>query len=226
MARFGSRIHFRLRSGGDGEELPLSFDTEPIVGWRLWRVYDFERRGGVKEPRLSAVGVHALWHPRVAAAAECDGGYHEAPWPDCECGFWAFKQKAAVEEAAKTYAQGCEAVLGEVSLWGRVLECQNGWRAARAYPKTLTLLGGTRERADEIAALYGVPVTVGEDVPAPEPMSAQSWSASWQWFSSGPSVTASPVASPLWAPTPPPSSVYVPSVGDLMAELQKKQGAA
>ncbi len=47
-------------------------------------------------------------------------------------------------------------VLGRVLLWGRVVECQNGWRGARAYPERLVLPeltwgGRTVERLDAIA---------------------------------------------------------------------------
>jgi hypothetical protein len=63
------------------------------------------------------------------------------------------------------------AVIGRVFLWGSVVECERGWRAARAYPAQLYLPLGRHGRlsfvarraadAEELALAlraYGVPV--------------------------------------------------------------------
>jgi len=63
------------------------------------------------------------------------------------------------------------AIIGRVLLWGRVVECEHGWRAARAYPAQLYLPLGRRGRftflarhgadPEELALAlseYGVPV--------------------------------------------------------------------
>ena len=39
-------------------------------------------------------------------------------------------------------------LLGQVALWGKVVECERGWRAERAYPVGLELA--------DVAARYGV----------------------------------------------------------------------
>jgi hypothetical protein len=62
-------------------------------------------------------------------------------------------------------------VIGRVSLWGRVVECERGWRAACAYPARLYLplgrhgrlsfLSGPAADAERLALalrIYGVPV--------------------------------------------------------------------
>ena len=55
-------------------------------------------------------------------------------------------------------------VIGEVSLWGSVVECERGFRASHAYPKRIfipTDADGRRGRLDELAVSlceYGVPV--------------------------------------------------------------------
>jgi hypothetical protein len=46
-------------------------------------------------------------------------------------------------------------VIGEVEIWGRVIECENGWRSEYAYPKELWLLG---EGLESLSWKYGVPV--------------------------------------------------------------------
>lgn len=57
-------------------------------------------------------------------------------------------------------------VIGRVSLWGSVVECEHGWRASHAYPERLYVPSLHEERetacdASEIArdlTTYGVPV--------------------------------------------------------------------
>jgi hypothetical protein len=45
-----------------------------------------------------------------------------------------------------------------VSLWGRVLARENGFRAQYAYPYELFLIGGQDELARELRRLYAVDV--------------------------------------------------------------------
>ena len=55
-------------------------------------------------------------------------------------------------------------MIGTVSLWGDVLECERGWRAALAYPSHLFVplgLSGAAERAVGLRD-YGVPVDLLE----------------------------------------------------------------
>ena len=55
---------------------------------------------------------------------------------------------------------GCLFVIGTVSLWGDVLECERGWRAAFAYPSRLFVPLGFPGAAEQAVGLedYGVPV--------------------------------------------------------------------
>jgi hypothetical protein len=65
-------------------------------------------------------------------------------------------------------------VIGRVSLWGLVVECERGWRAQLAYPERLFVGCGPRARddvhiraADALERNYGVPAvpraTIGVD---------------------------------------------------------------
>jgi hypothetical protein len=62
--------------------------------------------------------------------------------------------------------QALDRVIRRVRLWGQVIECERGWRAALAYPEQLYVPvhdtdGRTRRRAAQIVAGlrdYGVPV--------------------------------------------------------------------
>ena len=58
------------------------------------------------------------------------------------------------------------AALGEVSLWGTVVECAHGWRASYAYPARIYVLAPSYGRRSQVASAgdladdlrnYGVP---------------------------------------------------------------------
>jgi hypothetical protein len=140
-------------------EMPLTFGTEPLVAWRVWRLMDFDRRGGIEEQRLSAYAMSTEpWPPRKRFEARCcTEGSHEAPWPDCTCGIWAVPNENGTDHLDGE-------VVGEVYLWGRVLEFERGYRAQYAYPKHLYVSRAdlSSDSATELARLYGVPVSFPE----------------------------------------------------------------
>ena len=89
---------------------------------------------------------------------------HEAPTRRCQCGIYA-----ALPETARDYfltdspQPATPAVVGCVSLWGLVVECERGWRASHAYPErlfvpTLGRFGDTAARVARGLKGYGVPV--------------------------------------------------------------------
>jgi hypothetical protein len=97
---------------------------------------------------------------------------HSAPAEDCGCGIYAFSGFAALTAYLESCAVGwgpAGLVIGEVNLWGRVVECERGFRAQLAYPASLYIPAeepGWRPAPvleDLAAALvgdYGLPVTV------------------------------------------------------------------
>ncbi len=149
---------------------------EPVIRWRTWLVVP-EGEGF----RLRSVLHDALWSPRNELVARClhralplawrRRSKHSAPARGCGCGIYA----ASDPEEAATYLEGHTAadalsvhrVIGTVSIWGRVIECTRGWRASRAYPKTI-YVPATRApywlRAERVEAValaltdYDVPV--------------------------------------------------------------------
>jgi len=147
---------------------------EPIVGWRTWLVL---LEGG--DFRLRSVVYDALWPPGRELVASCLR--HRLPWRRrsghvpparrCRCGIYAAKEP----EDAASYLEGRswadalsdQRVIGTVSLWGRVVECERGWRASHAYPKMIYVPPARSrswlraERPQEVALAltdYGVPV--------------------------------------------------------------------
>jgi hypothetical protein len=116
------------------------------VGWRGWFVVE---HGGALH--LSSPVYETLWLPRQETLARCRSrreawswSAHAAPAEDCDCGLYAARSPAdaAALLSERRWARAChalQAVLGRVLLWGSVVECEQGWRAERAYPAALYL---------------------------------------------------------------------------------------
>ena len=135
----------------------MTSTTEPVVGWKIWRVEHGEER-----TRLRSVLYGSLWPPGRPAVADCKKLYrlrHEAPDPLCECGIHVAK---SLEQWRHYLAVGGDRVFGRALLWGSRLEGELGWRAATAYPLAL-YVPSTLDDAEAIAeglAVYGVPVEI------------------------------------------------------------------
>jgi hypothetical protein len=155
---------------------------EPLVGWRAWHVRDTEAGW-----RLYSIHYAELWTAGEAMDATCrrsryayranenTHARHGAPARGCLCGVYAGKVLAQARQYFVADHLTCERVppspdyihrvIGEVSLWGRVVECSQGYRASIAYPARLWV---PTRRPDgqaldvEAVALdlldYGVPV--------------------------------------------------------------------
>ena len=153
--------------------------AEPLIGWRTWAAV--EEDGALT---LRSVVFDGRWPPGERVAAAClhraRNGLlgrmfrleaHQAPDEDCECGLYAAPGPDQVlpyldRHALLRWARS--AVVGRVALWGRVIECERGWRAAFAYPARLYVLRAAltaREGPDaaelaERLGVYCVPVAV------------------------------------------------------------------
>lgn len=111
-----------------GEALEMSLDEPfggatqgPVVGYRVWK-WD----GALK----SLNGIE--WIARKVFTAECRAqGRCLAPESNCTCGIYAGKSVGHLRRLGYTENRIC----GEVSLWGIVVEHEEGWRAQFAYPR-------------------------------------------------------------------------------------------
>lgn len=155
---------------------------DPVKGWRTWLVV--QSHDGA---RLASVSFPALWPRRRRLVAECGRGFHtgagpplridhRAPSMDCSCGIyatWNLDRATQIADCATARFRDClgravlGAALGEVSLWGKVVECAHGWRAGFAYPARIYVLAPSYGRRSQVAtgdelaadlAAYGVPV--------------------------------------------------------------------
>jgi hypothetical protein len=130
------------------------------VGWRVWSVVHADG-----ELRLSSLVYHEVWEPGSEARARCRRvlaalpwgrlPLHEAPAFACCCGIHGL---GAPELAARYLHSKVEngpravhRVLGAVSLWGRVVETENGWRAACGYPQRIVVPSDRLERLVAVA---------------------------------------------------------------------------
>ena len=135
--------------------------SRTVTGWRAWTVV--ETPAGL---RLGSVLHDLVWPAGRPVLAECRlhedpfaaaVAPHPVPGAACNCGFHAARDAAD----ALSYARGRDEpgtvcrILGEVSLWGHVLETEGGWRASHAYPAGLYV-----DDPELAAALgtYGVPL--------------------------------------------------------------------
>jgi hypothetical protein len=151
---------------GELEPPPVPDYAEPLRGWRLWAVEDV--RGSA---RLRSLYQRCIWPTRAPIAASCRAqrfrawhrAPHESPVDTCSCGIYA----VGADRIRRLWRDsqlppGVSLVVGTVSLWGGVVECEHGWRAGFAYPREIFVPSLARKPDETAASLeaYGVPVEV------------------------------------------------------------------
>jgi hypothetical protein len=116
------------------ERSPRSVErsAEPVVAWRAWRL----RREGVGALRLQPAFRGPPWGPLEPVRARCvRRRRHDAPKRRCTCGLYGFRDGSEVGLGGTRLA-----AVGQVSMWGRVVEHDLGFRAEFAYPARLRLV--------------------------------------------------------------------------------------
>jgi hypothetical protein len=103
-----------------------AIESEPVVGWRLWKV---------REDELCSWAVEHVWQPgENKAVCLADRLYRcpQAPGTSCRCGFWGlYSPVAAIRLASAT--QAARAVIGLVAAFGTVaVHGGEGFRAEMA----------------------------------------------------------------------------------------------
>jgi hypothetical protein len=144
--------------------------VEPFQAWRAWKVVLCDGHYN-----LGSVVKRTLWPAGEALAAECLGrrlfpwprrkGRHDAPEAGCQCGIYAAALERVGQYVAEAPCRGVARVLGQVALWGTVIECERGFRASHAYPTRIYVPADVgdpwRISWKEVAfdlCRYGVPV--------------------------------------------------------------------
>jgi hypothetical protein len=118
-----------LRTAEQSKPLPLerTTATSEIIGYRGWQIT-------VKG--LESITQNFTWPFRRRAQAVC---VHTPILETCECGLYAFSQPPLADK----YANDDNEAWGEVSLWGKIVVCQEGYRAQYAYPRKIYVREGT-----------------------------------------------------------------------------------
>jgi hypothetical protein len=110
----------------------VEHSAEPVVGWRAWRLRRDEAGSLCLQPAFRG----SPWRPREPVAAECvRRRRHGAPKRRCTCGLYGFRDGSEVGLGGTRLA-----AVGQVSMWGRVVEHDRGYRAEFAYPARLRLV--------------------------------------------------------------------------------------
>jgi hypothetical protein len=125
-------------------------EPDAIVGHRAWRIVE---KGD--QVRLMSLTNRKLWPPRRALQAECRRK-HDPPEVDCRCGIYAASSPELLAEMHYPHHDG-KVALGEVSLWGTVIEAERGYRATLAYPRRLLIPHSLWTYALTLRDTYGVP---------------------------------------------------------------------
>lgn len=118
---------------------PDRFSQEVVLAWRNWKV-------DTKILEKGHIWMHSLfnkecfWFGYTPLTAYCKYApkntrdNHKSPRLHCECGIYGHKEIEPAYNYARTTVKQCSVVFGQVSLWGRMIECEKGWKAEYAYP--------------------------------------------------------------------------------------------
>jgi len=122
---------------------------------------------------LANLGNDTIYVPREKIEAHCeqystigtsvlrkDHSEQQAPHLACMCGIYAYKEKPRLLREIRNIYSGLRLVYGEINLWGKVIEHENGYRAQFGYPKRLWCTPAIEPLAGWIGYVYGVPCEV------------------------------------------------------------------
>ena len=119
-----------------GEVLPDEFGTEPLVGYRGWLVVN---AGDQKGYALRSLHVPYIWDRDNEAFCHRPAsiflqGRHVgqlSPDPGCSCGIYAQLPEHTLSDWERAKV-GAVAASGTIAMWGRIIQCEKGYKAQRA----------------------------------------------------------------------------------------------
>jgi len=131
-------------------------EAASVRGWRYWQVSPRRRLRSVAQR-------HVEWQPGRPVNAICLTGGHPAPSVNCSCGVSAASDLETLRQHGLCVLPG-GLVVGEVDLWGRVVDEPYGYRAQHALPASLAIVEGTvdedeQESLEQALRAYGVALT-------------------------------------------------------------------
>ncbi len=143
---------------------PIETRVGILTGWRCW--FSLPDEGLLRPIYMRGL----IWKPRQPFEAACPEQVHAVPAEGCKCGIWAVCHPMLLEEVQWTQAPppGIKPlpgtlVVGQVALWGSIIEHERGWRAQFAYPSQLYVLSENTLLAQALRERYLVPVASGPE---------------------------------------------------------------
>lgn len=135
------------------KHLPTTTSDVPVVGWRIWEA----RPAGIFA-FLESVASRKVWpagEPMVA---------HSLHFLQENCGIFAFDHRRSPKQyEADYFIDGAKdrmmLVRGSVYLWGKILVCEQGYKAEFAYPDVI--IAQDHAVAQGLRRTYGCEVIVG-----------------------------------------------------------------
>lgn len=159
---------------------------EPEKGWRVWTVAEKHDEMVVKSitypvawPKRKPMRAHCMiqWRRTRAMIPHGNADPHQAPISaggPCSCGIYSLRQLHLCRKWSGLNVLGLKApalarVLGEIAMWGRISQHQEGFRAEYAYPLSFTVYWVHPELdpdslMDSLCDGYGVPVNLDTQV--------------------------------------------------------------
>lgn len=120
-----------------GDVLPDEFGTEPLLGYRGWHVVDAGDGSGYA---LKSLHLSYIWDRQVQAICHQQGamflkGDHHigniSPDPRCSCGIYAQLPEQPLTEW-DSVKRGKVTASGTIAMWGRIIQCERGYKAQHA----------------------------------------------------------------------------------------------
>jgi hypothetical protein len=132
-----STIRYRYHPLGNvgGEPVPDRISTEPITGYRVWRVVNAGDGTGL---RLASMHMAYLWDRENTAECFPMGSFTQTVHPkvaspslDCACGLYAQLPEHPISEW-DAMRRGSVTASGSIAMTGRVIRCERGFKAQHA----------------------------------------------------------------------------------------------
>ena len=136
------KIHFGLI-----KTLPHSSSTEVIIGYRKWKIQQWI--DGCSEYLLTSMYYFAVWYPGKPMIGIVDS--------NGVSGIYAFNKLVYCSNYGSVLPDNNTLYLiGEVSLWGKVIKAKYGYRAEFGYPKKLISTNASQNVLNILRRTYGI----------------------------------------------------------------------
>ncbi len=129
-----------------GEVIPDRIVTEPLVGYRVWRVQNAGDGTGL---RLASLHLAYRWEKENTAHCNpmtpwgvAGNGHHPdkvSPAPDCACGLYAQTPDKPITEWLHM-RKGSVTASGSIAMTGRIIVCERGYKAQHALIQSPVVL--------------------------------------------------------------------------------------